>query len=204
MSSVYQELQSELTAGPGAAALASQLGTDPETAGAAAATALPALLGALGRNASQPEGASALLGALQRDHDGGILQDLVGALVGGGSGARGGIGEAILGHVFGRRREAVEGAIGADTGLDRSQIAKLLVTLAPVVLGALGKRQRERGYGAQELSHELGMARKEAEGSLGSRFGPLAAVLDRDDDGRVDAGIARIGRALLGRLFRRR
>jgi len=60
--------------------IAAQLGTDTGTAGQAVGAALPMLLGALGRNAGQPGGADALLGALQRDHAGQGAVDLGGLL----------------------------------------------------------------------------------------------------------------------------
>ncbi|KAB8318362.1 DUF937 domain-containing protein, partial [Tolypothrix campylonemoides VB511288] len=59
--------------------IAGRLGLDPQQAERAVAGALPALMGALGRNAGQPQGADALFGALQRDHAGsGGLGDVLG------------------------------------------------------------------------------------------------------------------------------
>lgn len=50
----------------------------------AIAAALPVMLGAMGRNASQPDGADSLFGALGRDHNGGGgLGDVLGAVLGG-------------------------------------------------------------------------------------------------------------------------
>src|SRR3712207_3187524 len=77
------------------------LGTDESTTGNAVQVALPMLLGAMARNSSTPEGASSLLGALDRDHDGSVLDDVAGLLAGGGvsnsSTALNGLG--ILSHV---------------------------------------------------------------------------------------------------------
>src|SRR5690606_21082535 len=68
--------------------IARQLGTDQDQAGNAVATALPLLLGALGRNSAQPQGAEALFGALQRDHAAGPdLGGLLGAVLGGAAAA---------------------------------------------------------------------------------------------------------------------
>src|SRR5690606_4513087 len=81
----------------------------PERASDAVAAALPLLLGALGRNASQPQGAQALYGALGRDHGGMDLGSLLGAVLGGGMGTSpassqgdgtGGLG-GLLGQVLG-------------------------------------------------------------------------------------------------------
>ena len=60
--------------------LSQQLGVDPSTTRQAVPAALTALLGGLSQNASQPAGAEDLLGALSREHDGSILDDLAGVL----------------------------------------------------------------------------------------------------------------------------
>src|SRR3546814_11256161 len=50
--------------------MSQQLGLAPDETANAVSAALPLLMGALGRNASQPQGAQALFGALQKDHAG--------------------------------------------------------------------------------------------------------------------------------------
>jgi len=62
------------------------------------AGAMPAILAGLTRNSSSNSGAAGLLGALDRDHDGSILDDVMGYLGGGGDL---GAGAGILGHVLG-------------------------------------------------------------------------------------------------------
>ena len=107
--SLTDELLSQLQGAP-LQQIASQLGTNHSQAQSAVAAALPMLLGALGRNAAQPQGAADLFGALQRDHvgraaGGGGLGDLLGSVLGGmgGGGGAGGAadGASILGHIFG-------------------------------------------------------------------------------------------------------
>jgi hypothetical protein len=200
VNSIFDDILGSVTQNPDAlGALAQQLGTDDGTAGRAAQAALPALLGALARNSQQGGGADALLGALQRDHDGSVLDDLPG-LLGQGGAAQGG--EAILGHILGGRRGAIEGELSKETRLDRGSIAQLLMTLAPMVMGALGKAQRERGLDSSGLANELG--RERAESSLGDSFGGLGRILDMDGDGQVDAHVKSLGARLLGSLFKRR
>ena len=84
-------LQNHL-AGEPAARIGDQLGTDQDGAQQAINAALPALMAALAGNARRGEGASALAGALERDHDGGILDDVKGFLDRGDTGG----GEAIV------------------------------------------------------------------------------------------------------------
>jgi hypothetical protein len=174
--------------------LGRQVGATPEQARAAVATALPALLGALQRNSASPRGADALGAALDRDHDGAILDDL-GALLGGGPSASN---ERSLDHIFGNRRGNVEDAVASRAGLDRGQAMQLLAMLAPLVLGALS-RARQRGGAAGDagpggggladiLGGALGQLRQRGAagggGGLGGGLGGiLGGMLDRDGDG---------------------
>ena len=103
-----------------------ELGTDSATVQSAITMALPALLGALSRNAASPGGASALDSALGQ-HDGSVLGDLASVITGGG-----GPGAAILGHVLGARQGSVQAGISNATGMDGASVARLLAMLAPM------------------------------------------------------------------------
>src|SRR5262245_57164297 len=65
-------------AGSAGKQIAQRLGVSESTATAAIAVAVPLLLSALARNASQPEGAQALHQAVANDHDGSIFDNLLG------------------------------------------------------------------------------------------------------------------------------
>lgn len=159
-----------------------QLGTDHGTTQTAIAAALPMLFGALARNAQNPQGAGALANALQQDHDGSILDDVVGYL-GGGQSADG---NAILGHVLGARQQTVQQGLGQATGLDASKAGMLLSMLAPLVMGALGKTARERGLDPGGLAGMLGGEQQRAvQAAPGGVMGVLGKLLDRDGDGSV-------------------
>src|SRR5690349_11972953 len=103
--------------------LGQQIGADHATTRSAVATALPMLIGALARNAQQPDGAAALHGALTRDHDGSILDDVEGYLQSasgtvGAPGAPAPIdGAGILGHLLGGQQSAVATTVGQASGL---------------------------------------------------------------------------------------
>ena len=86
MNSIFEGL-ADLQSPEAARTLSRELGTDEAATQNALAAALPALLGALSRSGTSPEGAQSLLGALDRDHDGSILDDLLGALGGARSGS---------------------------------------------------------------------------------------------------------------------
>ena len=109
---------------------------DPQQTSSAISAALPLLLGGLSRNAASGDGASSLLGALDRDHDGSVIDDLMGYL-GQGNSAQG---AGILSHVFGDRRSVVEQGVSRASGLDISKVAQLLPLLAPIVMAGAWAR----------------------------------------------------------------
>ena len=187
--------------------IGSQLGTgQAQTAGAIAA-ALPMILGAMGRNTAQPQGAEALLGALGRDHSAGTggIGDILGAVLGGQQNRRtDGLGQ--LGHIFGGQLPRAEAGLGQATGLGGDKAQMLLKILAPIVLAYLAKRmfggaqQQDTGNGsAQALGNILGEERavQQQQGGLGG--GLLGAVLDQDGDGQLGLGdLLKMGGSFLG------
>lgn len=134
--------------------LGQQIGADSDKTSQAIQAALPMLLSGLNRNAAKPDGAASLLSALQRDHDGSVLDD-IGGLLGGTVGGRAADGAGILQHVLGDRQESAEHAIAKETGLNAGQAAQMLAALAPVVMSALGRMQRTQGLDANGLSSLL-------------------------------------------------
>ena len=99
-----------------------------EASGAVGA-ALPLLMGALGRNAEQPQGAEALFGALQRNHSGLDIGSVLGSVLGGASTPEAN-GAGILGHIFGGSQPRAEAGLGQATGLDSNRAGQLLKILA--------------------------------------------------------------------------
>ena len=136
--------------------IGAQLGTgQAQTAGAIAA-ALPMILGAMGRNTAQPQGAEALLGALGRDHaSGGGIGDILGAVLGGQQSRQtDGLGQ--LGHIFGGQLPRAEAGLGQATGLGGDKAQMLLKILAPIVLAYLSKRMFGGAQAQGLTSCELG------------------------------------------------
>ncbi|MDX1530423.1 MAG: DUF937 domain-containing protein [Rhodothermales bacterium] len=195
--------------------LSRAIGADERATQRAATAALPVILGALNRNASTPSGAEALARALDRDHDGGLLDHLGGFLGGLAGGerapaagrdlpdvsARTTNGAGILGHVFGDRLPRVEEGVARATGLDRGQVLQLLIALAPLVLGALGRVKRERNLDARGLPDVLGTeAARARDAAPSDLLGTVAGFLDRDGDGNPMDDVA----GMLGGFLRRR
>lgn len=204
MSSLTDDLLRQLQGQP-LEQMSSQLGlSQSQTAGAVSA-ALPLLLGALGRNTSQPQGAEALFGALQRDHAGAAggldIGSVLGAVLGGG-GSRQTDGAGILGHIFGGRQETAAQGLGQATGLGGGQANTLLKILAPIVLSYLAQRMFSGGGQAaaspQALGDVLGQEQQRIQQDS-SAGGLLGSVLDQDGDGQLGLGdLLKIGGGLLG------
>ncbi len=198
MSDSVLDLVTQALGSGGTRQIGQQLGLDEETTAKAVSGALPALMGALARNSASSDGASALAGALDRDHDGSILDDLGGFLGGGGAQSAG---EGILKHVLGGKQQQVQQGLGQATGLDAGKIGSLLSMLAPMVMGALAKAQRTQGVDAGGLGSMLGQEQRRMERREPGLGGMLGGLLDQDGDGSVVDDITKIGGSLLGGLL---
>ena len=202
MASLTDEIFSQLSRAD-VQQIGAQLGTgQAQTAGAIAA-ALPMILGAMGRNASQPQGAEALFGALGNDHNsGGGIADILGAVLGGQQSRQtDGLGQ--LGHIFGGQQARAEAGLGQATGLGGDKAQMLLKILAPIVMAYLAKRMfggaQAQAGNAQALGEILGQERnvQQQQGGLGG--GLLGAVLDQDGDGQLGLGdLLKMGGSFLG------
>ncbi|MEM6327249.1 MAG: DUF937 domain-containing protein, partial [Bacteroidota bacterium] len=185
--------------------LAGAIGANESQTQTAVAAALPAILEALNRNTNNTQGAQNLASALQRDHDGSLLDNLGGFLTGAMGGSKAADGAGILGHILGGQQQTVEQGVAKASGLDMGKVAKLLPLLAPIVMAALGRRQRQANLDPTGLSGILGQdsqrARQHAPDGL---LGALSGFLDRDGDGNIqDDLMASAGRMALDKLFGR-
>ncbi len=151
--------------------------------------ALPVLMAAMKRNASTPEGAQGLMGALSNKHDGSILDNLGGLFGGGVNEEVKTDGDKILGHVLGNRRQGVEKIIGEKSGIDMASVGNILKVAAPILMGVLGKQTRQNNVSsANDLGGLLG-------GLLGGNDAQeeqsfLEKILDSDGDGSVIDDVA--------------
>ncbi len=176
MSNVLEDLLSHIdpaTVGQ----IAGQLGVDEGTAQSGIQAALPLLLGGLARNVQTDDGAQALSSALSQDHNGSILGDLAGAILGGQQGP----GAAILGHIFGGQQQGVGNAVG--NALGGGNGLALLQMLAPIVLGYLGKQQQTQNLDPSGLAALLGGHQQHVEQQGGGALGLIGQLLDGNHDG---------------------
>ena len=203
--------------------LAQQLGTSSSQVESAVGPALSLLLDGLGRNAAQPEGASALLQAWQQGHAShgtaasasaapqgalgalGGLGDLLGnVLAGAGASPRTGgasgmeAGAAILGQILGGQRQQAESQLGERSGLG-AQAGQLLALLAPIVMQFLAQRAAAGQLDASSLGNALGQEpSRPPQPPSGVAGSLLTGLLDQNRDGKLDAGdLLQLGAGLL-------
>ena len=212
MTTLTDELFAQLEGAP-LQQISQQLGIGKTQAAGAVSAALPLLVGALGKNASQPQGAEALFGALQKDHaGGGGIGDLLGMVLGGAQ-SRQTDGAGMLGHILGGQQGRAEQHLGEATGLGGDRAGQLMKILAPIVMAYLAKRMfsgNESGGGgamgmaggsptAEILGSILGQEQQQVRQQGGIGGGLLGAVLDQDGDGQLGLGdLLKIGGGLLG------
>ncbi|MEM6763626.1 MAG: DUF937 domain-containing protein [Bacteroidota bacterium] len=179
MTGLLDDLMGQI-GGEGISNLSQQLGLNEQQTSSAVSAALPVLLGAMAKKTETSEGANQLAQAVT-DDDGGIMDDLMGFL----GSSNNGNGADILSSLLGGKQSNVENGISKATGLDLGQSMALLQNLAPILMGFLGKKQSQDGFGASVLTSILSGAVSQKSGSSngGSIMDIAGAFLDQDGDG---------------------
>lgn len=176
--------------------LAGQLGVDVPTATEAARTALPALLGGIQANTTDPGGASSFADAVQQHSgelvDGGVDLGQVDVAEG----------QKIVGHVFGQNQGQVVQQLGGlgqgGSGIGQDLIAKLLPILAPIVMSWLAKQLAGGALGGGAAAQPQGQA---PGGGIGDVLGGLlGGVLGGGGAQQQQGGLPDLG-GLLGGLL---
>jgi len=166
-----------------------QTGQSADKTGSLLTMAMPVLMQAMKRNAATPEGAQGLLSALGNKHDGSILDNLGGLFSGGIDKSVMDDGGKILGHVLGGRQQNVENALSQKSGIDAGSVAQILKVAAPLLMGVLGKQQRQAQVSDQSgLDGLLGGLLKDNSPQQEQSF--LESILDADGDGSVIDDVA--------------
>ena len=104
------------------------------------AVAAPLVISYLRKKSQEdPNEAEALNNALDKDHDGSILDNpaqVESRLQEGGS---------ILDHIFGGQKAQVENQLSQNTGISMDKIGPVLAMLAPLIMGYIGKEKQSNG-----------------------------------------------------------
>ncbi|MBT2623726.1 DUF937 domain-containing protein [Chryseobacterium sp. ISL-6] len=114
------------------------------------AVATPLIISHLRNKSKDAKEAEALNNALDKDHNGNILNDPSGVE------ARQAEGGSILDHIFGGQRSDVENHLSQNTGISVDKIGPTLSMLAPVVMGFIGQQKQQNNVGAGGLGDLLG------------------------------------------------
>jgi hypothetical protein len=178
MNAITQMITQRLSGGA-VQTIAQRFGLSESQANTAVQMAVPLILTALARNASQPQGAESLHQAINNDHDGSIFNNLMGYL----GNPQSANGAGILGHVFGPQQPTVENNLARATGIDQSSAGGLLETIAPLVMGAVGQTQQQTGLDASGLSNLLNSQHQQAQANAPGVMGMLGSMLDQNQDG---------------------
>lgn len=298
--SLQQQLKEQVNGGL-MDVLSQQTGADKVQTTKATSAAISSMMGALARNTSTPDGAQALAGALERDHDGsildmignmmqqgrqapgqgmptggglmdlvnsmatgdsrgggggGLLGSLLGGMMGGGRQPQstggglsdliggmmsqtrgsdgGGMGDllggllggrqtgtserippqfrktldggGILDNIFGSNKEETARQVSESSGLSMSKVLPLMATLAPILLGMMGKAKRQTNTDAGGLGGALRDIATRGQSNprdVAPDLGLAGTLLDRDGDGQVMDDILGMGAKMMGNYFRR-
>jgi hypothetical protein len=160
-----------------------QTGQPTEKTADVLSMAMPLLLGAMKKNASNPQNADGLMNALSSKHTGGILDNLGGLFQGGVNDSVINDGAGILGHVLGNKQPAVENALSQKSGVDAGSVAQILKIAAPIVMGYLGRQKAQSNVSdANGLSSLLGSM---LGGQPKQNQSLITSLIDSDGDGSV-------------------
>jgi hypothetical protein len=180
--------------------VSSQLGKDKSQTQSAVSAAIPMIMGALKKNATDPQKASGLFEALMNKHDGSIL-DQVSDIFGGGFVNDDVVedGDKILGHVLGEKKETVAMALSQKSGIDMSSAMEILKMAAPVVMGMLGKQTRENNVSnPSDLGSIIGNMLG-GQNDAHEEMSFIEKLLDQDGDGSIMDDLFNMGKKFFGK-----
>ena len=138
--------------------------------------AAPLVISYLKKKSENADEAEKLNAALDKDHDGSILNDPAQAL------NRGQEGDSILSHIFGGEKANVENQLSQNTGISMDKIGPILAMLAPEIMGYIGQQKQANnvtsGGGLGDLlGGILGGSAQEAQASNNPLSDILGSVL---------------------------
>lgn len=184
-----------------------QVGAEnPEQVQTASTDIITSMIGALSKNASSETGAESLNQALEQDHDGSILNNVMGLFTGGGqnpmNNQQPGVnqnttnGAGILKHLFGGQQQQVAQQVSQNSGMDMNSVMTMMTTYAPIVMGFLGKAKQQNNMNPAQLQQYLAQ-QKETTKQQNPQAGGMLGFLDQDGDGDIMDDIG----GMLNKLF---
>ncbi|WP_421797165.1 DUF937 domain-containing protein [Haliscomenobacter sp.] len=164
-------------------------GAEREQTRAAANGIVAAMSSAMSKTAATEQGASGLLGMLDADGDGSIIDDVMNMVSGGGGQAGGQAslmqnGAGIVNSLLGGKQGGIIDMISKMSGLSGDKTGNLMSMLAPIILSALSKTGKQGGGGFDIggiLNMLQGTQQKKASGNPAMDM--IGQFLDKDGDG---------------------
>lgn len=177
--------------------MSKSLGVDESKVSSVISMAVPAILGQMNKNAQTPQGAESLNNALN-NHSGSVLENL-GQLLGGAT--NNAEGESILNHIFGGKQEQLAQNLGSQTGLSSGNVMQILSTIAPLIMGFLGKEKQQGNLNIGNLTSVLGNLFSSATQDGDKNM--IEKLLDQNGDGSITDDLMNIGSNLLKGFFKK-
>ena len=169
-------------AGPMAGAISKQTGIPEGLVKTGVTAGLPLLIGALARNARKEDEGEALMGAIKRDHDGQVLDDLEGYVQRGGNIDDG---QSILAHTLGDRQDTAVRALAEKTGMSMEQAAAAAADAVAARHGCHGQGAARAGARPSAARRAPRTEQREVASRMRAASAGMAALLDRDGDGDI-------------------
>lgn len=135
------------------------------------AVAAPLIISYLRNKSQDANEAEALNNALDKDHDGSILNNPTSAV------EREAEGNSILDHIFGGEKATVENQLSQNTGISMDKIGPILAMLAPIIMGYIGQQKQANGVNAGGLGDLLGGILGGAQQQTQQSNDPLSSIL---------------------------
>ena len=135
------------------------------------AVAAPLIISYLRNKSQDANEAEALNNALDKDHDGSILNNPTSTV------EREAEGNSILDHIFGGEKATVENQLSQNTGISMDKIGPILAMLAPVIMGYIGQQKQANGVNAGGLGDLLGGILGGAQQQTQQSNDPLSSIL---------------------------
>lgn len=177
--------------------LGNKTNLSPNKAKGAMETAIPLLMNALAKNSRTEQGAVDLQNAINKDHDGSLLDNLGEFL----QNPQSANGAGILKHVLGDKQNIAKTYVSKTSGVSDDSAAKILEMAAPLVMGFLGKKSASnQGGGINDILGSLLSSSKQPSKKNQSL---ITKILDQDNDGDIMDDLTKIGTSFLGRLFKK-
>jgi len=181
--------------------LSRQIGAqDPNKVKSAAFGIAELLFQAISRNANHQERGGGLYGAIERDHDGGILGDLMGVLTGQRkvNNPKTTNGEGIISHLLGKQQLEAAQLVSQSTGLHIFKSGVLMQLIAPIVMGVVGQERKSGGLDLGGLARILlGGGQQQQSRPQSNSGGMFGKLLDMDGDGSMMDDLLNIGMKIL-------